>query len=162
MPRLAPALIVFALSSAPVAARDISGHLGIGGNVDTGPLGSGLSLRYWVSNLGLEVDFGFTAHHSTDDPALTNAENAGYVEYRPAGRVLYAMTRTRLANLYVGAGLSALIRKSKEQGDPVAYFDAMHGAQEAVLNSAAADPRRRQDVAGPGRAHRAAARRPRR
>ena len=131
-PSRTPLLVALAaciVGASPVVARDMSGHLGIGGNVDSGPLGSGLSLRYWVSNLGLEVLFGFEAHHSTEDPALTAEENGGYLEYRPAGRVLYNMTRTRHAHLYVGAGLATVIRKSRYEGGSVAYFDALLGTE---------------------------------
>jgi len=137
LPRPAPRRLVrsvgvacaLACAAPPATARDMSGHLGVGGNVDSGPLGSGLSLRYWVSNLGLEVLFGFEAHHSTNDPALSAEDNAGYLEYRPAGRVLYNMTRTRHAHLYVGAGLAAVVRKSAFQGGPVAYVDAILGTE---------------------------------
>lgn|GEM_PF-1909898 len=105
-------------------ARDLKGHLGLGGYftrdnyaydyvlespTDEAPdpaLVGYLSLKYWVSDLGLQGLFGFAAQHST-------ADTYGYVEYRPAVRVLFSMTRTRLTNLYVGAGVSSVLRASK-------------------------------------------------
>lgn len=95
----AVALTVALVAGERADARDLSGNLGLGANLDS-TLASGLSLKYWVSDLGLQGLFAFDAIHS-------DAETPGRLVFRPGVRVLYAMTRTRLTNLYVGGGVSA-------------------------------------------------------
>lgn len=94
----AVALTVLLVASKPAEARDLSGNLGLGANLDSS-LVRGLSLKYWVSDLGLQGLFAFDAIHS-------DAQTPGRLVFRPGVRVLYAMTRTRLTNLYVGGGVS--------------------------------------------------------
>jgi len=115
--------VVIATALAPRSqARDLRGHLGLGGHVDGGPIGAALSLEYWVSDLGLQGLLGAATKVST-------ATEAGYIEYRPALRVLYAMTRARLTNLCAGVGLASVLRQSKEQGGNAAFFQVILGAQ---------------------------------
>jgi hypothetical protein len=108
--------VVFIGSSA--AARDVSGHLGIGGNYESGPLGAGLSVKYWVSDLGLHGFFGLDAVHSGD-----TAEEPGRLVFKPGVRVLYSMTRTRLANVFVGAGFSGTFGRGKVVLPPIEPLD---------------------------------------
>lgn len=98
-------IVVAVLVSPPVWSRPMDGRLGLGGEVGTGPLGGTLSVKYWVSDLGMQVLFGFNAVPTTSD-------SVGAREYRFAARMLYALTRTRLTNLNVGVGLSMFIRDS--------------------------------------------------
>lgn len=103
---VAGVLVLVVLSLGPVAsARPMDGRLGLGGEVGTGPLGETLSVKYWVSDLGMQALFGFNAVPTTSD-------SVGAREYRFAARMLYALTRTRLTNLNVGVGLSMFIRDS--------------------------------------------------
>ena len=103
-------LLLTPLSSPPARARDLSGHLGLGAQVDT-THGGALSAKYWVSDFGLQGLF-----------ALDYASDTG-TAYRPAVRILYAMTRTRRTNLSVFAGLSTRLGKNLEGVDNTAFFD---------------------------------------
>lgn len=108
MGRLSRAVLMMLLllvASPLVRARPMDGRLGLGGEVGTGPLGETLSVKYWVSDLGLQALFGFKA-------VPTTSTSIGAREYRFAARMLYALTRTRLTNLNVGVGLTMFIRDS--------------------------------------------------
>lgn len=100
---------VAVLVSPPVWSRPMEGRLGLGGQLDSGILGQTLSVKYWVSELGLQGLFGFSTIKST-------ATEAGAREYRVGLRMLYALTRTRLTNLNVGVGLSTFVRDSSFEG----------------------------------------------
>lgn len=97
------------VSSPPSWSRPMEGRLGLGGQLDSGILGQTLSVKYWVSELGLQALFGFSTVKST-------ATEAGAREYRVGLRMLYALTRTRLTNLNVGVGLSTFVRDSSFEG----------------------------------------------
>lgn len=116
------ALGVLGAPSGGSHARDLTGRLGLGGHVDSGPLGPALSAKYWVSDLGLQALFAFSARHSTEDAP-------GVVELRPGARLLYAMTRARATNLYTGVGVSSVFRKSKVDGGQAVYLDLVLGAE---------------------------------
>jgi len=109
------------VTSLPAQGRDLSGHLGLGGQLDSAH-GAALSVKYWVSELGLQALFGLDTEHSTDS-------EVGYIEYRPAVRVLYAMTRTQRTNLYGLVGLSTRLRRSAVDDGNLAFFDAGLGAE---------------------------------
>lgn len=119
---LAVALALVVAGAGEGRARDMSGRLGVGAQVEDGPLAETLSVRYWVSHLGLQVLFGMASMKSK--PGVH-----GFVEWRPGGRVIYALTRTRLTNLFVGGGLSSVIRKSKDRGGDRLAFDAVIGLE---------------------------------
>jgi len=114
-------------ADAEVRARDLSGRLGLGGHVDGDPFAQSpsfkpaLSLKYWVSDFGLQALFSMVVQTSTEDVP-------GLLELRPAARVLYAMTRARATNLYVGAGLSSVFRSDVDD-DNEAYLDLVLGAE---------------------------------
>lgn len=105
----------------PSQARDLSGHLGLGGQLDS-VHGAAFSVKYWVSELGLQALFGLDTVKSTET-------EVGFLEYRPAIRVLYAMTRSRRTNLYGLVGLSAQLRRSSVDSGNLAFFDAGIGAE---------------------------------
>jgi hypothetical protein len=112
MGRLARALVsilVALVLSPPAWSRPMEGKLGLGGQLDSGILGRTLSVKYWVSELGLQGLFGFSTVKST-------ATEPGAREYRFGLRMLYALTRTRLTNLNVGVGLSTFVRDSSFEG----------------------------------------------
>lgn len=122
--RLVTSLLVFTtlftatlLSPSHVEARPMEGRLGLGGQVETGLLGSTLSVRYWVSDLGLQGLFGFDTKKSTET-------EAGYREFRVGLRLLYAITRTRLTNLVAGVGFATFIRDSVDSGENPVFLDA--------------------------------------
>ncbi len=127
-------------------ARDLSGLLGLGGYFDAA-LAGGLSLKYWVSDLGLQGLFAFDSVHS-------NAETPGRLVFRPAVRVLYAMTRSRLTNLYIGVGVATELGRGarlvpapepelgEEQAAPtrvkvesIAFLDVLLGAEFFVSDT---------------------------
>ena len=97
-------------------ARPMEGRLGIGGQTESGLLGSTLSLRYWVSDLGLQALAGFAAQNST-------TTEVGFREYRIGVRLLYSITRTRLTNLVAGVGFATFIRDSKEESENPLFLD---------------------------------------
>lgn len=109
MARWLAVLIFCVVGASRVDARPMEGRLGIGGQLDSGILGQTLSLKYWVSELGLQALFGFSSIKSTP-------EEAGAREYRFGLRMFYALTRTRLTNLNVGVGLSSFVRDSTFEG----------------------------------------------
>jgi hypothetical protein len=98
------------------AALDMTGRLGIGGDLDRGILGESIALRYWVSNLGLEALAGLTL-------AESESVDAPRVDVRLGGRVLYALTRTREVNLLVSVGLTTAITNRREGTDNPLYLD---------------------------------------
>jgi hypothetical protein len=110
--------ILCALLSSSAVARPMDGRIGLGGQLDSGILGQTLSLKYWVSDLGLQALFGFSTIKST-------ADEAGAREYRFGLRMLYALTRTRLTNLNVGAGLSTFVRDSNFEGKNPFMLDVL-------------------------------------
>lgn len=99
-------------------ARPMEGRLGLGGQLDSGLIGPALSIRYWVSDLGIEGLFGFRTQKSTPD-------QAGFREYRIGARMLYAVTRTKLTNLSVGVGLSTFIRDSAVDSENPLLLDLL-------------------------------------
>lgn len=125
---LAVALALGAADASTGHARDMTGRLGLGAQLDLAPLGPTVSVRYWVSHLGLQGLFGMAAVKSKPG-------EHGFVEWRPGGRVLYALTRTRLTNLFVGGGLSALLRTSKDRGGEWVYFDTVLGLEYHVSDA---------------------------
>lgn len=102
----------------PAHARPMDGRLGLGGHIDSGILGQTLSVKYWVSDLGLQGLFGFSTIKST-------ATEPGAREYRGGLRILYALTRTRLTNLNVGVGLSTFVRDSSFEGQNPFMLDVI-------------------------------------
>jgi len=109
------AMLVVALTRSGYA-RPMEGRLGIGGQTESGLLGQTLSLRYWVSDLGLQALAGFAAKSSTPT-------EVGFREYRIGVRLLYSITRTRLTNLVAGVGIATFIRDSKEESENPLFLD---------------------------------------
>lgn len=81
-------------------AKDMKGRFGAGGQIDTSG-NAGLSLKYWISDLGLQGIFGFgmigeSADGAGDDLTALNMSL----------RVLYNIARANDTNMYAGAGVS--------------------------------------------------------
>lgn len=113
----------FALALATVAplalagtanAKDMSGRFGAGGQGDTGG-NAGLSLKYWLSDLGFQGILDFAMVGESADNAGDDATSLGL-----ALRVLYNIARANDTNLYAGAGVSlGLIDAEKTQADVI-------------------------------------------
>lgn len=129
-------VIIACLIMTPAAsARDMTGRLGIGGQLVIKPSSgepelssSALSVKYWVSELGLQALFAVETQHSGEGVT-------GYLEWRPGIRLLYAMTRARLTNFVFGAGISSTLRRSDDDGGNRGYFDAMFGVEHFLATT---------------------------
>ena len=84
-------------------AKDLKGRFGLGGQVDSG-LAGGLSMKYWISDLGLQAIVGF-AFDAGVDPA-GDADAVSSTDFRVAIRALYNFARANDTNMYGGAGVS--------------------------------------------------------
>jgi hypothetical protein len=93
-------------------AKDVGGKFGLGGQVDLGGLlgnlsssaptaPAGLSLRYWISDLGLEANFGLAIKGETQEGADngTTALGLGF-------HLLYNFARANDTNMYAGLGVN--------------------------------------------------------
>lgn len=97
------------------AAKDMKGRFGVGGQLDTGDT-AGLSLKYWVSDLGFQALFGFSMVGESGDGTEDNTS-----EFDIALRILYNFARANDTNMYVGAGVNLGIFSG---GDAVPDRDA--------------------------------------
>jgi len=78
----------------------MKGRFGLGGQADTGAT-SGLSLKYWVSDLGFQALFGFNMVGESSADAKDNTS-----EFDIALRLLFNFARANDTNMYVGAGVN--------------------------------------------------------
>lgn len=81
-------------------AKDMKGRFGAGGQVDTSG-NAGLSLKYWISDLGLQGIFGFATVGEFPEGAGNDA-----TELSMSLRVLFNIARANDTNMYAGAGVS--------------------------------------------------------
>lgn len=102
MKKLALALAVLApiTFGSATFAKDVGGRFGLGGQADTGGV-SGLSLKYWISDLGFQGIFGLHVRGESSDGA-----DDGVTELEMALRVLYSFARANDTNMYGGLGVS--------------------------------------------------------
>lgn len=94
---LALSVTLAALGSSPARAKDLNARLGIGGAIESDFRDSGLSFKYWLSNVGFETIFSLGVHDG-DDGDLDYDIGFGL-------RGLYNLTRTESTNLFVGGGV---------------------------------------------------------
>lgn len=104
MKKLALALAMTApLAFAGTAsAKDMKGRFGVGGQLeDLGGVPGGLSLKYWISDLGIQALFGLGIQGDPDDdgPAKSSTQLGLGL------RVLYNFARANDTNMYAGAGV---------------------------------------------------------
>ena len=94
-------LLPLALSGSAMA-KDMKGRFGAGGQAENlGGVGGGLSLKYWVSDLGLQALIGLEIAGDPDgDGPLESATGLGL-----GLRVLYNIARANDTNMYAGAGV---------------------------------------------------------
>ncbi|MCA9515998.1 MAG: hypothetical protein KC635_13725 [Myxococcales bacterium] len=95
---LAALITLGALAPAPAArAKDVNARLGLGGAIESDFRDSGLSFKYWLSNVGFETIFSLGIHDGTD----------GDLDYDIGFglRGLYNLSRTDSTNLFVGGGV---------------------------------------------------------
>lgn len=100
-------------------AKDMKGRFGLGGEAD-GTAG-GLSMKYWVSDLGLQAMFNLQ-HQSFADPDGSGPLDApdGQTGLGLSLRLLYNFARANDTNMYVGAGITlGVIDADKTQIDVV-------------------------------------------
>jgi hypothetical protein len=117
MKKLALALATVApLALAGTAsAKDMKGRFGVGGQLDTGNT-DGLSLKYWVSDLGFQGILGFKMEGESGTDTKDNTS-----EFDLTLRLLYNIARANDTNLYAGAGVSLALYGG---GDAVPDRDA--------------------------------------
>lgn len=95
-------------------AKDMKGRFGAGGQIDSGGA-AGLSLKYWISDLGLQGIFGFSTVGEFPDGAGNDATALGL-----GLRVLYNIARANDTNMYAGAGVTlGLIDADQTQVDVI-------------------------------------------
>jgi len=92
-------------------AKDVGGKFGLGGQFDmaglvssaTGPAvaPAGLSLRYWISDLGLEANFGLNIRGETAEGADDGTTALGLGLH-----ILYNFARANDTNMFASAGVS--------------------------------------------------------
>lgn len=87
-------------------AKDLKGRFGLGGQVDSG-LAGGLSLKYWISDLGLQAVIGFAFDAGKDpDGEAGPLDATSLTDFRIGIRALYNFARANDTNMYGGAGVS--------------------------------------------------------
>lgn len=104
MKKLALALAMTApLAFAGTAsAKDMKGRFGVGGQLeDLGGVPGGLSLKYWISDLGIQALFGLDMNGDPDDDGPAESSTALGLGLR----VLYNFARANDTNMYAGAGV---------------------------------------------------------
>jgi hypothetical protein len=102
MKKLALALAVMAplAFASSASAKDMGMRFGAGGQIDSSG-NSGLSLKYWVSDLGFQGVFGLAVVGESADGA--NDDMTGFTMTL---RVLYNIARANDTNMYAGIGAS--------------------------------------------------------
>lgn len=84
-------------------SKNLSGRFGIGGQAENlGGVGGGLSLKYWISDLGIQALLGFDRTPDPDDMGPLESQQALGIGLR----VLYNFARSNDTNMYGGGGLS--------------------------------------------------------
>lgn len=95
-------------------AKDMKGRFGAGGQLDSGGA-EGLSLKYWISDLGLQGIFGLKIRGEFPEGADNGATELGL-----GLRILYNIARANDTNMYAGAGVTlGLIDAEKTQIDVI-------------------------------------------
>lgn len=85
------------------SAKDMKGRFGIGGQLENlGGVPGGLSLKYWINDLGIQALFGL---HIAGDNSDTDNVDEGSTELGLGLRILYNFARANDTNLYAGAGV---------------------------------------------------------
>jgi hypothetical protein len=100
----------------------MSGRLGLGGHFEFGPVLRALSVKYWVSDLGLQALFSMDTRHST-------ADEDGYLIVRPEIRLVYAMTRTHATNFLFLAGLASTFERRAGGGGNRGFLNVGVGVE---------------------------------
>lgn len=99
---LALAMIAPLAFAGTASAKDMKGRFGVGGQLENlGGVPGGLSLKYWLSDLGFQAMFGLSMAGDPDgDGPVESATSLGL-----GLRVLYNFARANDTNMYVGAGV---------------------------------------------------------
>lgn len=94
--------LALASTAGTAEAKDMKGRFGLGGQLENlGGVPGGLSLKYWISDLGLQALFGLEIKGDSDgDGPDTSRTGFGL-----GLRVLYNFARANDTNMYVGAGV---------------------------------------------------------
>ncbi len=84
-------------------AKDVGGKFGLGGQAEFGANGapSGLSLRYWISDLGLEANLGLRMTGESSDGADDGTTALGLGIH-----LLYNFARANDTNMFASAGVN--------------------------------------------------------
>jgi len=111
---LALATIVPLTLAGTAEAKDMKGRFGAGGQIDSGGL-TGLSLKYWISDLGIQGIFNFATVGESVSGAGDDSTQLGL-----GIRLLFNFARANDTNMYGGLGVSlGLIDADKTQLDLV-------------------------------------------
>lgn len=104
MKKLALALATIApLAMASTAsAKDMKGRFGVGGQVeDLGGVPGGLSLKYWIADIGIQALLGLDIQGDPDGDGPVKSRT----ELGLGLRVLYNIARANDTNMYAGLGV---------------------------------------------------------
>lgn len=84
-------------------AKDVGGKFGLGGQAAFGAKDavSGLSLKYWISDLGLEANLGFEMKGENPEGADNGTTHLGL-----GFHILYNFARANDTNMYASAGIN--------------------------------------------------------
>ena len=84
------------------SAKDMKGRFGVGGQLENlGGVPGGLSLKYWISDLGIQALFGLDIAGDPDDDGPAE----GSTGLGLGLRILYNFARANDTNMYAGAGV---------------------------------------------------------
>jgi len=84
------------------SAKDMKGRFGAGGQAESlGGVAGGLSLKYWVSDLGIQALLGLAIAGDPDDDGPAESSTGLGLGLR----VLYNFARANDTNMYAGAGV---------------------------------------------------------
>jgi len=104
MKKLALALATIApLALAGTAsAKDMKGRFGVGGQLeDLGGVPGGLSLKYWIADIGIQALIGLQINGDTDGDGLAESSTGVGLGLR----LLYNFARANDTNMYGGLGV---------------------------------------------------------
>ncbi len=83
------------------AAKDMKGRFGVGGQLeDLGGVPGGLSLKYWISDLGIQALLGLSIEGDPDDDGPAESQTGLGLGLR----VLFNFARANDTNMYAGVG----------------------------------------------------------
>lgn len=84
------------------SAKDMKGRFGVGGQLENlGGVPGGLSLKYWISDLGIQALLGLDIKGDNDD---TQNIDEGSTGLGLGLRILYNFARANDTNMYAGVG----------------------------------------------------------